>query len=254
MTEKNFSEEVRYLLNRKLRDVSDRRKAELFGVSPASIGNYKDPEGERTPRGPKAKLFKEAIAFTNEWGDQRWGGDPMWEFLCESDCLELWDRLREHIESIRAQEHGHEVDDLHERVFEGLTNDALGRMESFVLQMHEDEHAVNLEILQRQVEREEEALWLKYKDYQLVDHAMQSGEIEDDYKRREQISARAQDFYALIEEQLRGEFEAVAAGTIRAMVSALKQVLWDGRKDSRAQFEDRVELLIRALEEGHSVG
>ena len=45
----------------------------------------------------------------------------------------------------------------------------------------------------------------------------------------------------------------VADGTIRALISALKQVLWDGRKDTKPQLEDRVELLIRALEEWRSV-
>ena len=119
--------------------------------------------------------------------------------------------------------------------------------------MHEDEQTIDHGILQRQVDKDEEALWLKYKDLQMVDHAKLNGELEDYYERRKQISARAQDFYALIEKHLRNEFEKVAAGTMRCVVSALKQVLWDGRKDTRAQLEDRVEQLIQALEEGHSL-
>ena len=209
MSEKNFSEDVRYLLNDMLKAIPDRRKAELFGVSPATIGNYKDPEGQRTPRGPKAKLFAEAIAFAKEWGKERWDGAPMWELISEADSLELWGRLKKHIDEIRNRSCGYELDDLHERVFERLTNNSLSTMKHFVLQMHKDEQTIDHDVLQRQVEKDRDALGAKY-DYnlQIMDYAEVNGELDDYFKRKEQISARAEDFYALIEKPLSDEFRS----------------------------------------------
>jgi len=78
------------------------------------------------------------------------------------------------------------------------------------------------------------------------------GKLDDELTHRiVQMSAAAGDLYAVIEKKLRDEFDTLASGTMLSVASALKQVLWDGRKDTRAQLEDRVERLIRALEEGN---
>lgn len=249
-SEASFAEDLRYLLNVKLKYIPDRKKAELFGISPASLVNYKKEVGGRTPRGAQAKPFAEAIAFAKAWGEEHDVSERKWESMGDDFMsVSLWEDLHKYITAFRERLGAPHADELRKKVLDDPAKKALGEMEDLIKAMGEDEVTIDLEILKQQIERDKEALLLRYRDLQMVDYALSEGEVEQsEFDRREQISKRARDFFALIEEPLRSTFEELAAEVIECVVGELKKVCWDGREDSKPQFENRIGSALESLE------
>jgi hypothetical protein len=245
--EASFAEDLRRLLNVKLKATPDRQKAELFGISPASIVNYKKEVGGRTPRGAQAKLFAEAIAFAKAWAEDNDIADSKWELFDDFHPLRLWEDLQKHISALRERLGGPHVDELCEKMVRDLAAKAMREVELVVKQMGENENSIDEEILKQQMEKDEETLWLLRRK---LGYTPDRPKGDDDLsKRKEQVSRRAGDFFALIEEPLRSTFEEHAVKVIDGVLNELQAVLYKGRKDSRAQFEDRIVSLMESLEQ-----
>lgn len=245
-TEASFAEDVRRLLNVKLKATPDRQKAELFGISPASIVNYKKEVGGRTPGGAPAKLFAEAIAFAKAWAEEHDIADSKWEVFDDFHPLRLWEDLQEHLTAFRERLGGPHVEVLREKMVRSLVTKALKEVELFVQRMAEDEASIDEDILSHQIEKDEETVWLFRRK-----HGYRPDRPDTEkslYKRKEQISKRATDFFALIEEPLRSACEELVVHVLDGMVDELNRAIAKGRKDSKAQFEDRIASLTESLE------